>query len=63
MAKTFAQYLIDKTLPPDMAITRQVDKSYLSELLSEVARRYPDRYDETVSALKKLGTPSRPWSP
>ena len=27
MAKTFAQYLIDRTLPPDMAITRQVDKS------------------------------------
>lgn len=55
MAKTFAQYLIDKTLPPDMAITRQVDKSYLNELLGEVARRYPDRYDATVSALKKLG--------
>lgn len=55
MAKTFAQYLIDRTLPPDMSITRQVDKSYLNELLSEVARRYPDRYDETVSALKKLG--------
>lgn len=55
MAKTFAQYLIDKTLPPDMAITRQVDKSYLNELLGEVARRYPDRYAATVSALKKLG--------
>ena len=33
MAKTFAQYLIDKALPPGMSITRQVDKSYLEELL------------------------------
>ena len=55
MAKTFAQYLIDKALPPGMSITRQVDKSYLEELLKNVARNHPDRYDETVSALKRLG--------
>lgn len=55
MAKTFAQYLIDRTLPGGMSITRQVDKGYLNDLLSEVARRFPDRYDETVTALKRLG--------
>ena len=42
MAKTFAQYLIDRTLPPGMAITKQVDKAYLNELLTEVAREHPD---------------------
>lgn len=55
MAKTFAQYLIDRTLPPGMAITKQVDKAYLNELLTEVARKHPDLYDRTVSALKRLG--------
>lgn len=55
MPKTFAQYLIDKALPGDMHITRQVDSGYLKELLTEVARRFPDRYAEVVSHLKRLG--------
>lgn len=55
MAKTFAQYLIDSTLPEGMGITKQVDKKYLGELLTEVARKHPDDYGHTVMALKKLG--------
>lgn len=55
MAKTFAQYLIDSTLPAGMGITRQIDKGYLKELLTEVARKHPDDYGRTVMALKKLG--------
>lgn len=55
MPKTFAQYLIDKSLPAGMAITRQVDKAYLNDILTEVARNHPDQYAETVSSLKRLG--------
>lgn len=55
MAKTFGQYLVDKALPEGMAITRQVDASYLKQVLSEVARRFPGRYDQVVSGLKRLG--------
>lgn len=55
MAKTFAQYLIDATLPKGMAITKQVDKKYLKELLTEVARKHESEYDRVVSGLKLLG--------
>ena len=55
MPKTFAQYLVDKCLPAGMGIVRQVDDVYLAQLLSDVATRYPDRYDEVVSSLKRLG--------
>lgn len=53
--KTFAQYLIDKTLPAGMEITKQVDSGYLSELLTTVGRKYPEQYDKVVSRLKRLG--------
>lgn len=55
MAKTFAQYLIDKALPQGMAITKQVDKKYLGELLTEVARKHNSEYSDVVMKLKKLG--------
>ncbi len=55
MAKTFAQYLIDKALPQGMRITRQVDKKYLGELLTDVARNHNGEYAEVVMKLKRLG--------
>lgn len=55
MAKTFAQYLIDKCLPQGMFITRQVDEAYLKELLTDVARRHPGQYGAVVTDLKRLG--------
>lgn len=55
MAKTFAQYLIDSVLPKGMEITKQVDKKYLKELLTEVAREHEAQYDSVVSGLKLLG--------
>jgi len=54
MYPTFAQYLIGKILPSDIPVQRQIDKPYLKELLTDVARRYPDRYDNVVSDLKRL---------
>ena len=62
-AKTFAQYLIDNILPGDMHIDRQVDKSYLNKLLTEVARSYPDKFDETVSNLKRLADKMSTYEP
>lgn len=53
--KTFAQYLIDKALPPGMRIERQIDSGYLKELLQEVAVKHNALYDKTVTALKRLG--------
>ena len=55
MAKTFAQYLIDKALPHGMHITKQIDKKYLGSLLTEVARDHNGEYSEVVMRLKKLG--------
>ncbi len=52
--KTFAQYLIDKTLPQGMQITKQVDKSYLNEILTTVAKSYADQYGKVVVDLKRL---------
>lgn len=55
MAVTFAQYLIDKCLPKGEHINRPVDKGYLEEILTHVAKDYPAQYDRTVSGLKRLG--------
>lgn len=55
MVKTFAQYLIEKALPDGMTIDRQVDKKYLDEILTEVARKHNDKYPDTVMKLKRLG--------
>lgn len=63
MPKTFAQYLVDKCLPAGMGIVRQVDDAYLAQLLSDVATRYPDRYDEVVSSLKRLGDKLSTYEP
>lgn len=54
MPQTFAQYLIHQILPPDIRVTRQIDKSYMNDLLNQVAQRYPDRYDTVISRLKRL---------
>ena len=63
MPKTFAQYLVDKCLPAGMEIVRQVDDAYLAQLLSDVATQYPDRYDEVVSSLKRLGDKLSTYEP
>jgi DNA-directed RNA polymerase subunit beta' len=52
--QTFAQYLISKILPPDITVTKQIDKSYLNEILTAVATKHPDQYDTVVSNLKRL---------
>lgn len=54
MPETFAQYLINRILPPDIKVTRQVDKNVFSDILSRVARLHPDQYDRVVSELKRL---------
>ena len=55
MAKTFAQYLIDSCLPSGMAIEKPMDKSYMSKVLTEVARKHEAEYDRVVTQLKRLG--------
>ena len=54
MPQTFAQYLIGNILPKDIPVTRQIDKPYLNDLLTAVARRHPDKYDHVVTDLKRL---------
>lgn len=54
MPQTFAQYLINKILPPDIRVIRPVDKSYMKEILVEVGRKHPEKFDEVVSNLKRL---------
>ncbi len=54
LRQTFAQYLINRTLPADIRIEQQVDKRVLENILAQVATRYPDRYDNVVSDLKRL---------
>ena len=55
MPQTFAQYLIEDILPTDIKVNQQVDKKYLSTLLSSVAEKHPDDYGRVVSNLKRLG--------
>lgn len=54
MPQTFAQYLISKILPPDVHVEKQIDKSYLNEILTQVATKHPDKYDQVVTNLKRL---------
>lgn len=54
MPETFAQYLINRILPPDIRVTRPVEKSYMKEILVEVGRKHPEKFDEVVSNLKRL---------
>ncbi len=54
MPETFAQYLINRILPPDIRVTKQVDKNVYSDVLTRVARLHPEQYDRVVSDLKRL---------
>ena len=53
--QTFAQYLIENTLPDGIEITKPIDKKYLNDILIKVAEIAPNDYPEVVIKLKNLG--------
>lgn len=53
--QTFAQYLINKSLPPDIRVEKPVDSSELRRILIDVEKRHPDKYGVVVMDLKRLG--------
>lgn len=60
--QTFAEYLINKELPGDIKVGKPLEKKYLwDELLSKVAKNYPNKYDQVVSNLKRLGDKLSTW--
>ena len=53
---TVGQLLINSALPEDMRdYTRILDKKGLSALLSDLAKKHPDKYRETVYRLGRIG--------
>jgi hypothetical protein len=48
------QLLIDAELPPELRTGRVLDKKGLSALLSELGRKYPERYRDVLSRLAVL---------
>ena len=55
VTKTFAQHVLDSVLPSDIRITKPVDKKEMTRILSYVARKHPTKYDQVVSAFKRIG--------
>lgn len=53
--QTFAQYLINKVLPPGIRAEKPVDAKELKRILTEVHSRHPDNYGKVVMDLKRLG--------
>lgn len=53
--QTFAQYLIENTLPDQIKVTRPIDKKYLNEILIKVSEIAPNDYPTVVMNLKNLG--------
>ena len=54
--QTFAQYLINEILKPvGIEINKPIDKGYFKNILIQVHKKAPDKYDSIVSALKKIG--------
>lgn len=63
MAQTFAQYLINSIFKPyGITINEPFDSKKQTEVLTQVFREHPDKYDEVVSAIKKLGDNISTWS-
>lgn len=53
---TVGQLIVNEILPPDMRDpTRVLDKKTLAKLLSELAKRHPEKYREISYKLGKLG--------
>lgn len=55
MTQTFAQYLINKGLPPGIKVDKPLDKKALKELLIDISEKHPDQYPQVVMHLKRLG--------
>ena len=55
VTKTFAQHVLDSVLPSDIHITKPVDKKEMSRILTYIARSHPTKYDQVVSAFKRIG--------
>lgn len=55
MPKTFAQYMIEKTLPEGIHVTKPMTKSYMTEILTQVFRDHENDYGRVVTDLKTLG--------
>lgn len=56
METTAGQLLINSLLPADLRdYDRVLTKSELSNLLKEVAKKYPERYEQIVSGMTRLG--------
>lgn len=56
LSTTVGQLLVNDVLPEDMRdYSRTLDKKALTDLLSEVAKRYPDRYREISHGLARVG--------
>ena len=55
MKITIGQLLVNEALPPDMRDpSRVLDKKEIGKLFTELAKRYPDRYDEISSRLSDI---------
>lgn len=55
MAKSFAQHVIEKILPPGMTITKPLTKGEFENIMEEVYEKYPGRYDQVVTDMKRIG--------
>lgn len=56
METTAGQLLINSLLPSDLRnYDRVLNKSELSKLLQDVAKKYPERYEQIVSGMTRLG--------
>jgi len=53
--QTFAQYLINKTLPPDIQVDKPMTSKELKRVLTEVHEKHPENYGTIVMDLKRLG--------
>lgn len=53
--QTFGQYLVNKILPPGIEVTKPITKSVMEDILTEVYRNHPDKYNEVVTSIKSLG--------
>lgn len=55
MTQTFAQYIVNKALPSDIQVTKPLDNKELKDILTKVYKKYPERYDEVVTKIKRIG--------
>lgn len=52
---TLGEHLVDDVLPAEYRGRGVLTKSKLNEILVEIAKKYPDKYPEIVTKLKRLG--------